>query len=97
LHKDTSAYSLAVSDDGLGVLNKRKLDTADLPVSGRPRTASTDRNTEKKIKDQSERERKKGVTIKKRATEVGIGQHTVQERRKIWDIGKCMPAGLLVF
>jgi len=35
------------------------------------------------------------VTVGKLATETGIGQHTVQEMREIWDIGKSMPAGLL--
>ena len=65
---------------------------ADLLRSGRPRTASTDRNTEKNQRTVRENQR---VTVKKLATETGTGQHTVREMRKIWDIGKSMPAGLL--
>lgn len=64
---------------------------ADLPRSGRPRTASINRITEK-IKELSERIY---ATVKKLPTEIGIGQHSVQEMQEIWDIGKSMPAGLL--
>jgi len=65
---------------------------ARLPRSGRPRTASTNRNTEK---NQRGVRVNQCVTATKLATQIGIGQHTVQEMREIWDIGKSMPAGLL--
>ena len=65
-----------------------------LRLGGRPRTASTDRNTEKNQRAVIEKNR---VTVRKLATDMGTGQRIVQERQENWDIGKAMPAGLLVF